>query len=105
MRGARLQKHSYIQGFGQSKPSRRLLHLCRLRGADSATHQAKKGRKGLILLVFAAFLVAIFSLEVYHRNERKEFMKYICKDEQKPHRARHISPHRKTLDEKRRINK
>ena len=35
----------------------------------------------------------------------EEFMKYICKDEQKPHRARHISPHRKTLDEKRRINK
>jgi len=57
------------------------------------------------VFVFTAFLIMLFFLEVSHRRERKEMYKLFCKDEKKSHTARHISPHRKTLDEKRRINK
>ncbi len=57
------------------------------------------------MFIFTAFLIMLFFLELSHRREREEMYRFFGKDEKKPHSARHISPHRKTLDEKRRINK
>lgn len=59
----------------------------------------------MTMLIFTAFLITLFFLELSHRREREEMYKLFGMDEKKTHVARHISPHRKTLDEKRRINK
>lgn len=59
----------------------------------------------MTVFIFTAFLIMLFFLELSHRREREEMYKLFGKDEKKPLRARHVSPHRKTLDEKRRINK
>ncbi len=58
-----------------------------------------------MLFMAAAFIAAVLFLELFHRREREKIYKYFLGQPKKASHMRHLSPHRKTLDEKRRINK
>ncbi|MBQ4557564.1 MAG: hypothetical protein IJA60_07960 [Clostridia bacterium] len=53
-------------------------------------------------LVFCAALICV---ELLHRREREKIIRTFCGLSQRESHPRHISPHRKAVDEKRRINK
>lgn len=57
----------------------------------------------MTVVICALFVAALFFFELFHRRERAELYKMLGVEKKKT-KTRHFSPHRKTLDEKRRIN-